>query len=95
MATEWGAAMTGEPALFRSLGICERFFYLYSLTFPVHFCLAARIEGALDFVQLGAALDAVRFLCLMSRTPLSMPWIRITTRSASLHDLAPANGWSD
>jgi Condensation domain len=44
----------------RSLGCCERFFHLYSLAFPVHFCLVARVEGALDSARLGAALEQVR-----------------------------------
>jgi len=30
------------------------------LAFPVHFCLAAEIEGALDSTKLGAALEQVR-----------------------------------
>ena len=47
-------------ALVRPLGCCERFFYLYSLAFPVHFCLVAQIEGALDSTRLGAALEQVR-----------------------------------
>jgi hypothetical protein len=49
-----------ELALVRPLGYCERFFYLYSLAFPVHFCLVAEIEGALDPARLGAALEQVR-----------------------------------
>ena len=55
-----GAAKKRELALVRPLGSCERFFYLYSLAFPVHFCLAAEIEGALDSTRLGAALEQVR-----------------------------------
>ena len=55
-----GAAKTRELALVRRLGCCERFFYLYSVAFPVHFCLAAEIEGALDSTKLGAALELVR-----------------------------------
>jgi hypothetical protein len=54
------AAMKRESVFVRPLGCCERFFYLYSLTFPVHFCLAAQIEGVLDFARLGAALEQVR-----------------------------------
>ena len=54
------AATKRELALVRQLGCCERFFYLYSLAFPVHFCLAAEIEGALDSTRLGAALEQVR-----------------------------------
>src|SRR5258708_23770899 len=54
------AAKERELALVRPLGYCERFFYLYSLAFPVHFCLAAQIEGALDSARLGAALEQVR-----------------------------------
>jgi hypothetical protein len=55
-----GTARNGELALVRPLGCCERFFYLYSLAFPVHFCLVAEIEGALDFAALGTALEQVR-----------------------------------
>ena len=54
------AAKSLELALARPLGHCERFFYLYSLAFPVHFCLVAQIEGALDSARLGAALEQVR-----------------------------------
>ena len=54
------AAKMRELALVRQLGCCERFFYLYSLAFPVHFCLVAEIEGALDSTRLGAALEQVR-----------------------------------
>jgi NRPS condensation-like uncharacterized protein len=55
-----GAAGKRELALVRPLGDCERFFYLYSLAFPVHFCLVAQIEGALDSARLAAALEQVR-----------------------------------
>ena len=55
-----GAVEKRELALVRPLGYCERFFYLYSLAFPVHFCLVAEIEGALDPARLGAALEQVR-----------------------------------
>ena len=55
-----GAAANRESAVIRPLGYCERFFYLYSLAFPVHFCLVARIEGALDSARLAAALQQVR-----------------------------------
>ncbi len=54
------AAKKRELALVRPLGYCERFFYFYSLAFPVHFCLVAQIEGALDATRLGAALEQVR-----------------------------------
>ena len=54
------AAKKRELAFVRPLGCCERFFYLYSLAFPVHFCLVAQIEGALDCTRLGAALEQVR-----------------------------------
>jgi hypothetical protein len=54
------AAEKRELALVRPLGYCERFFYLYSLAFPVHFCLVAQIEGALDSTRLAAALEQVR-----------------------------------
>jgi NRPS condensation-like uncharacterized protein len=49
-----------ESVLVRPLGCCERFFHLYSLAFPVHFCLVAQIEGALDSTKLAAALEQVR-----------------------------------
>jgi hypothetical protein len=55
-----GAAEKRELALVRPLGYCERFFYLYSLAFPVHFCLVAQIEGAFDAARLAAALEQVR-----------------------------------
>jgi len=44
-----------ESVLVRPLGSGERFFHLYSLAFPVHFCLVAQIEGVLDSVRLAAA----------------------------------------
>src|SRR5260370_1285913 len=44
----------------RPLGSCERFFRLYSLAFPVHFCLVAQIGGAFDSIKLAAALEQVR-----------------------------------
>jgi len=47
------AAKERELALVRPLGYASEFFYLYSLAFPVHFCLAAQIEGALDSARLG------------------------------------------
>jgi hypothetical protein len=49
-----------KPVRVRLLGGCERFFHLYALAFPVHFCLVAQIEGALDPARLGAALERVR-----------------------------------
>jgi Condensation domain len=55
-----GAAEKRESVLVRPLGCCERFFHLYALAFPVHFCLVAQIEGALDSAKLGAALEQVR-----------------------------------
>jgi hypothetical protein len=55
-----GAAAKRELALVRPLGYCERFFYLYSLAFPVHFSLVAQIEGAFDSARLAAALEQVR-----------------------------------
>jgi NRPS condensation-like uncharacterized protein len=54
------AAEERESVLNRPLGSGERFFQLYSLAFPVHFCLVAQIEGALDSTRLGAALEQVR-----------------------------------
>jgi hypothetical protein len=54
------AAEERESVLIRPLGCGERFFHLYSLAFPVHFCLVAQIEGALDSARLAAALDQVR-----------------------------------
>jgi len=49
-----------KSVLVRPLGCCERFFHLYSLAFPVHFCLVAQIEGALDSAKLAEALEQVR-----------------------------------
>jgi len=57
---EMMAAEKRESALVRPLGSGERFFHLYSLAFPVHFCLVAQIEGELDSAKLAAALDQVR-----------------------------------
>jgi NRPS condensation-like uncharacterized protein len=54
------AAKKKELALVRPLGCCERFFYLYSLAFPVHFSLVAEIQGTLDSARLRAALEQVR-----------------------------------
>jgi Condensation domain len=54
------AAKKKELALVRPLGCCERFFYLYSLAFPVHFSLVAEIQGTLDSARLEAALEQVR-----------------------------------
>jgi NRPS condensation-like uncharacterized protein len=54
------AAEGRESIPIRALGCGERFFHLYSLAFPVHFCLVAQIEGALDSARLAAALDQVR-----------------------------------
>lgn len=54
------AAEKKELALVRPLGCCERFFYLYSLAFPVHFSLVAEIQGTLDSARLAAALEQVR-----------------------------------
>jgi hypothetical protein len=55
-----GAARKRESVLVRPLGCCERFFHLYARAFPVHFCLVAQVEGALDSAKLGAALEQVR-----------------------------------
>src|SRR6476659_8175914 len=54
------AAEKRESVLVRPLGCSERFFHLYSLAFPVHFCLVAQIEGALDSAKLAEALEQVR-----------------------------------
>jgi hypothetical protein len=54
------AAEGRESVPIRPLGCAERFFHLYSLASPVHFCLVAQIEGALDSARLAAALDRVR-----------------------------------
>jgi Condensation domain len=50
----------GEGRRIRPLGGVERLFYLWSLAVPVHFCLVAQIEGAIDLAGLGAALEQVR-----------------------------------
>jgi NRPS condensation-like uncharacterized protein len=55
-----GVSKKKEFVPIRQLGCCERFFHLYSLAFPVHFCLVAQIEGALESAKLEAALDQVR-----------------------------------
>src|SRR6478736_6370611 len=55
-----GTAEKRESVLVRPLGCSVRFFHLYSLAFPVHFCLVAQIEGALDSAKLAAALEQVR-----------------------------------
>jgi len=54
------AAEARESVPIRPLGCGERFFHLYSLAFPVHFCLVAEIEGTLDSARFAAALDQVR-----------------------------------
>jgi hypothetical protein len=50
----------GDSNLHRPLGSCERFFHLYSLAFPVHFCLVAQILGPVDPAKLSASLEQVR-----------------------------------
>jgi hypothetical protein len=50
----------GDANLHRPLGSCERFFHLYSLAFPVHFCLVAQILGPVDPATLSASLEQVR-----------------------------------
>jgi NRPS condensation-like uncharacterized protein len=52
--------MMPETVRIRPLGCGERFFRLYSLAFPVHFCLVAQIEGAVDLAKLSAGLEQVR-----------------------------------
>ena len=66
------AARNRELALVRPLGCCQQFFYLYSLALPVHFCLVAEIEGALDSAKLGAALEQVQTGIRRSGSALSM-----------------------
>ncbi|WP_426533484.1 hypothetical protein [Bradyrhizobium sp. McL0615] len=66
------AAEKKELALVRPLGCCERFFYLYSLAFPVHFSLVAEIQGTLDSARLAAALEQVRTGIPRSGSALSM-----------------------
>jgi Condensation domain len=48
------------PAFIRPLGCCEHFFHLYAQVYPVHFCLCAEIEGAVDSDALRWALNQVR-----------------------------------
>jgi NRPS condensation-like uncharacterized protein len=48
------------PAFIRPLGCGERFFHLYAQVYPVHFCLCAEIEGAVDSDALRWALNQVR-----------------------------------
>ena len=44
----------------RPLGVCERFFRIYALAFPVHFCLVGEIGGAINPAKLRAGLEQVR-----------------------------------
>lgn len=48
------------PDFVRPLGCGEHFFHLYAQVYPVHFCLCAEIEGALDSDALRSALNQVR-----------------------------------
>ncbi len=48
------------PDFIRPLGCSEHFFHLYAQVYPVHFCLCAEIEGALDSDALRSALNQVR-----------------------------------
>src|ERR1700688_3761170 len=55
--------MTSTPAtanLIRPLGCGEHFFHLYAQVYPVHFCLCAEIDGAVDSDALRSALNQVR-----------------------------------
>ena len=44
----------------RPLGCVERFFHLYALSFPEHYCLVAEIAGVVDVPKLRTALEQVR-----------------------------------
>jgi hypothetical protein len=46
--------------LARPLGFGERFFRLYSMVYPVHFCLVAQIAGSLDSHKAALAFEQVR-----------------------------------
>jgi hypothetical protein len=48
------------PDFIRPLGCGEHFFHLYAQVYPVHFCLCAEIEGAVDSDALRWALNQVR-----------------------------------
>ncbi len=48
------------PGFLRPLGSAEHFFHLYAQVYPVHFCLCAEIEGAVDADALRSALNQVR-----------------------------------
>jgi hypothetical protein len=48
------------PDFIRPLGCGEHFFHLYAQVYPVHFCLCAEIEGAVDSDALRSALNRVR-----------------------------------
>jgi hypothetical protein len=49
-----------EPGFIRLLGCSEQFFHLYAQVYPVHFCLCAEIEGAVDSDSFRSALNQVR-----------------------------------
>lgn len=48
------------PGFLRPLGATEHFFHLWTQVYPVHFCLCAEIEGAVDADALRSALNQVR-----------------------------------
>jgi Condensation domain len=50
-----------EPELARLLGCGERFFRLYAMVYPVHFCLVAQIAGSLDSRAVAAAFQQIRW----------------------------------
>jgi hypothetical protein len=51
---------SSAPDFIRPLGCIEHFFYLYAQVYPVHLCLRAEIEGAVDSDTLHSALNQVR-----------------------------------
>jgi condensation domain-containing protein len=93
-----GVSKKNEFVPIRPLGCCERFFHLYSLTFPVHFCLVAQIEGALDSAKLEAALDQVRRRHSALRVSIvddadSGPAFHRVENPVELHTAAAAADW--
>jgi Condensation domain len=59
-ARELRSARNDAAGFLRPLGSAEHFFHLYAQVYPVHFCLCAEIEGAVDADALRSALNHVR-----------------------------------
>ena len=70
-----------------------------SLAFPVHFCLAAHIEGAIDSPSSGEALEQVRKrhsalrVCIIDDAEQDRRSVALTTRSSSTWYRPKAADW--